>query len=119
MEQSIQTASFIYGLISLVTLIVFFVMANNVSIMTDQISQIKKSLNRPGLNINVEVKEVVEDPEARNEAAKARNEAAKARKLREIREAEANKRVDIAIIFGTISLLLAVSICLVFELARH
>jgi len=92
MEQSIQTAAFIYGLISLVTLIVFFVMANNVSIMTDQISQIKKSLNRPGLNINVEVKEVVEDPEARNEAAKAR-------KLREIREAESNKRVDIAIIF--------------------
>ena len=39
MEQSIQTASFIYGLISLVTLIVFFVMANNVS-------QIKKSLTR-------------------------------------------------------------------------
>jgi len=112
MEQSIQTAAFIYGLISLVTLIVFFVMANNVSIMTDQISQIKKSLNRPGLNINVEVKEVVEDPEARNEAAKAR-------KLREIREAEANKRFDIAIIFVIISLLLAASICAVFELARH
>jgi hypothetical protein len=39
MEQSIQTAAFIYGLISLVTLIVFFVMANNVS-------KIKKSLTR-------------------------------------------------------------------------
>ena len=39
MDQSIQTAAFIYGLISLVTLIVFFVMANNVS-------QIKKSLTR-------------------------------------------------------------------------
>ena len=48
MEQSIQTAAFIYGFISLVTLIVFFVMADNVS-------QIKKSLNHNSarhININ-------------------------------------------------------------------
>jgi hypothetical protein len=65
MEQSIQTAAFIYGLISLVTLIVFFVMADNVS-------QIKKSLNQPNSNIGKSPEEstgwlyiepAVEDPE--------------------------------------------------------
>jgi len=81
MEQSIQTAAFIYGLISLVTLIVFFVMADNVSQMADNISQIKKSLNQPNSNIgkspeestgwlydrteldNFNIEPAVEDPE--------------------------------------------------------
>ena len=81
LEQSIQTAAFIYGFISLVTLIVFFVMANNVSIMTDQILQIKNTLNRPDSNIgktpeestgwlydrteldNFNIEPAVEDPE--------------------------------------------------------